>query len=68
MFQGAHFCTEVGDELREIAKVARKVAGSHAEMIPPNLQTILTLANIFPFRTQASLSKPSKVTFDFMVF
>ena len=24
----------VGDELREIAKVARKVAGSHAEMIP----------------------------------
>lgn len=34
MFQGAHFCTEVGDELREIAKVARKVAGSHAEMIP----------------------------------
>lgn len=24
MFQGAPFCTEVGDELREIAKVASK--------------------------------------------
>ena len=56
MFQGAHSCTEVGDELREIAKVARDGSWGSRGDDPPNLQTILTLANILPFRTQASLT------------